>query len=312
MQKKKIDIVVPCYNEGENVFALFSAIERVFSQSEISQKYQYTLIFVNDGSTDDTLENLKKLSEQTPKVVFLSFSRNFGHQLAVKAGLDYAMADAVISMDADLQHPAEIIPELLQKWEQGNQVVATIRTYPTSISKKKRETSKYFYKILNFISDVKIQEGAADFRLLDQSVVQVIRSMSEAEPFLRGIVPWVGFRQTYVPYVAQDRFSGQSKYTIQKMVRLALVGVTAFSVKPLYLAVYLGFVFSLSSLLYIPYVIWSFINGTEISGWASLIMTIVFFGGLQLIILGIMGIYVGKIFKQTKSRPNYIISEKNF
>ena len=231
--------------------------------------------------------------------------------MAVKAGLDHAFGDAVISMDCDLQHPPALLPELIQKWEEGNQVVATLRTYPSEISKKKQQTSQQFYKILNLLSDIEIKEGSADFRLLDQAVVKVIRSMNENEPFLRGIVPWVGFQQVYLPYTAQARFAGQTKYTMKKMLHLALAGVTAFSVKPLYFAVLLGFFFSCLSVLYIPYVIFAFINGSEISGWASLIMTIVFFGGLQLIILGIIGIYIGKIFKQTKERPSYIIQEEN-
>ena len=190
-------------------------------------------------------------------------------------------------------------------------MVATLRTYPAETSKKKQQTSQQFYKILNLLSDIEIKEGSADFRLLDQAVVKVIRSMNENEPFLRGIVPWVGFQQVYLPYTAQARFAGQTKYTMKKMLHLALAGVTAFSVKPLYFAVLLGFFFSCLSVLYIPYVIFAFINGSEISGWASLIMTIVFFGGLQLIILGIIGIYIGKIFKQTKERPSYIIQEEN-
>ena len=243
-------------------------------------------------------------------VKYLSFSRNFGHQLAVKAGLDYADAPAVISMDGDMQHPPTLIPTLVHKWEEGVQVVATLHTYPTEISKKKRKSSQQFYKLLNLLSDIEIKEGSADFRLLDQSVVEVIRQMKENEPFLRGIVPWVGFNQVYIPYTAQARYSGETKYTLKKMFQLALSGVTSFSVKPLYFAVFLGFFFSLLSVLYVPYVIYSFLNGSEISGWASLIMTIVFFGGLQLIILGIIGVYIGKIFKQTKERPAYIIQEK--
>ena len=190
--------------------------------------------------------------------------------------------------------------------------MATLRTYPADTPKKKQKTSQQFYKLLNMLSDIEIKEGSADFRLLDRAVVKVIRTMKENEPFLRGIVPWVGFKQCYVPYTAQARFAGESKYTVKKMMNLALSGVTAFSVKPLYIAVLLGFGFSLLSLLYIPYVIYAFVSGTEISGWASLIMTIVFFGGLQLIILGIIGIYIGKIFKQTKDRPNYIIQESSF
>ena len=253
---------------------------------------------------------LKSLVESDVRVKYLSFSRNFGHQLAVKAGLDHSFADAVISMDCDLQHPPALLPELIAKWEEGYQVVATLRTYPADTPKKKQKSSQQFYKLLNLLSDIEIKEGSADFRLLDQSVVRVIRSMKENEPFLRGIVPWVGFRQTYLPYTAASRFAGESKYTVKKMLQLAITGVTAFSIKPLYFAVFLGFAFSALSLLYIPYVIYTFASGTEISGWASLIMTIVFFGGLQLIILGIIGIYIGKIFKQTKDRPCYIIQEQ--
>jgi len=305
---KTIEIIVPCYNESENIRPLYEAIKGVFSEK--LPAYSYTLLFVNDGSSDQSLLVLQQLSKEDSRVKYLSFSRNFGHQLAVKAGLDYADAPAVISMDGDMQHPPTLIPTLVHKWEEGVQVVATLRTYPAEISKKKRKSSQQFYKLLNLLSDIEIKEGSADFRLLDQSVVEVIRQMKENEPFLRGIVPWVGFNQVYVPYTAQARYSGETKYTLKKMFQLALSGVTSFSVKPLYFAVFLGFFFSLLSVLYVPYVIYSFLNGSEISGWASLIMTIVFFGGLQLIILGIIGVYIGKIFKQTKERPAYIIQEK--
>ena len=306
---KKIDIVVPCYNESENIRPLYQAIKEVFA-AELPD-YQFHLLFVNDGSQDSSLLALEQLAKEDERVKYLSFSRNFGHQLAVKAGLDHAFAPAVISMDADLQHPPVLIPSLIRKWEEGAQVVATLRTYPSDISKKKRKSSQQFYKLLNLLSDIEIKEGSADFRLLDQSVVEVIRHMRENEPFLRGMVPWVGFKQVYVPYTAQARYSGETKYTLKKMFQLALSGVTSFSVKPLYFAVFLGFFFSMLSVLYIPYVIYSFLNGSEISGWASLIMTIVFFGGLQLIILGIIGVYIGKIFTQTKERPVYIIQEKH-
>jgi glycosyltransferase len=306
---KKIDIVVPCYNESENIRPLYEAIKEVFAKE--LPDYDFNLLLVNDGSHDSSLLVLQQLAKEDNRVKYLSFSRNFGHQLAVKAGLDHAFAPAVISMDADLQHPPALIPTLIRKWEEGAQVVATLRTYPEEISKKKRKSSQQFYKLLNLLSDIEIKEGSADFRLLDQAVVEVIRHMRENEPFLRGMVPWVGFTQVYVPYTAQARYAGETKYTIKKMFQLALSGVTAFSVKPLYFAVFLGFFFSLLSVLYVPYVIYSFLNGSEISGWASLIMTIVFFGGLQLIILGIIGVYIGKIFTQTKERPAYIIQEKH-
>ena len=306
---KKIDIVVPCYNESENIRPLYEAIKEVFAKE--LPAYDFNLLLVNDGSKDTSLLVLQQLAKEDERVKYLSFSRNFGHQLAVKAGLDHAFAPAVISMDADLQHPPALIPTLIRKWEEGAQVVATLRTYPEEISKKKRKSSQQFYKLLNLLSDIEIKEGSADFRLLDQAVVEVIRHMRENEPFLRGMVPWVGFTQVYVPYTAQARYAGETKYTIKKMFQLALSGVTSFSVKPLYFAVFLGFFFSLLSVLYVPYVIYSFLNGSEISGWASLIMTIVFFGGLQLIILGIIGVYIGKIFTQTKERPAYIIQEKH-
>ena len=306
---KKIDIVVPCYNESENIRPLYEAIKEVFAKE--LPDYDFNLLLVNDGSHDSSLLVLQQLAKEDNRIKYLSFSRNFGHQLAVKAGLDHAFAPAVISMDADLQHPPALIPTLIRKWEEGAQVVATLRTYPEEISKKKRKSSQQFYKLLNLLSDIEIKEGSADFRLLDQAVVEVIRHMRENEPFLRGMVPWVGFTQVYVPYTAQARYAGETKYTIKKMFQLALSGVTSFSVKPLYFAVFLGFFFSLLSVLYVPYVIYSFLNGSEISGWASLIMTIVFFGGLQLIILGIIGVYIGKIFTQTKERPAYIIQEKH-
>ena len=306
---KKIDIVVPCYNESENIRPLYEAIKEVFAKE--LPDYDFNLLLVNDGSHDSSLLVLQQLAKEDERVKYLSFSRNFGHQLAVKAGLDHAFAPAVISMDADLQHPPALIPTLIRKWEEGAQVVATLRTYPEEISKKKRKSSQQFYKLLNLLSDIEIKEGSADFRLLDQAVVEVIRHMRENEPVLRGMVPWVGFTQVYVPYTAQARYAGETKYTIKKMFQLALSGVTSFSVKPLYFAVFLGFFFSLLSVLYVPYVIYSFLNGSEISGWASLIMTIVFFGGLQLIILGIIGVYIGKIFTQTKERPAYIIQEKH-
>ncbi len=220
----------------------------------------------------------------------------------------------MISMDADLQHPPELIPELIKRWEEGFDIVYTIRTYPKQISAFKRKTSTLYYKFLTRISDVNLSEGGgSDFRLMDASVVDVVRNMNEADIFLRGLSNWMGFRRTGVHFTAGERATGESSYNLKKMMKFAFTGITAFSVKPLYLAAYLGFIFSaLAAVGYGIYVIHSFISKTEISGWASLIMTVVFFGGVQLIILGIMGIYLGKIFNQVKERPNYIIRSKNF
>ncbi|MDN3585079.1 glycosyltransferase family 2 protein [Pedobacter aquatilis] len=304
---KLVSIVIPAYNEADNIFVIAESIKQVFA----SINYNYEIILVDDGSADNTIEKIKEYALQLDNIFFLEFSRNFGHQLAVKAGMDYAYGDCVISMDCDMQHPPELIPEMLKKWEEGFEVVYTIREEDKTLSKGKRSSSSLFYKTLNWLSDIELESGAADFRLLDQKVVNVFRNFHENEPFLRGLVKWLGFKQFAIKYNPAARFSGQSKYTLKKMLRLALHGVTSFSIKPLYSAVYLGFTLSFASVLYIPYIIYAFANDVEVSGWASVIMTIVFFGGLQLIILGIIGIYVGKMFMQSKNRPNYIIRSTN-
>lgn len=306
---KKISIVIPVHNEEGNISLMHQRIQAVFSKLE---NYNFEMIFVNDGSRDNSQAILEKLSQDFNNVKFIEFSRNFGHQPAVKAGLDFADGNAVISMDADLQHPPELIPELIQKWEDGYDVVLTNRKYPKEISFFKKKTSEIFYIFLSRISDVDLKNGGgSDFRLMDAKVVQSFRNFTEDDLFLRGLTSWMGYKQTTISFVAGTRNAGESSYNIKKMMKFAFTGITAFSVKPLYLAAYLGFMFSVLSVVgYGIYVIESFVSGTEISGWASLIMTIVFFGGLQLIILGIFGIYLGKIFKQVKERPNYIVRSK--
>lgn len=308
---KKISIVIPAHNEEGNVALVHQKIKEVFDGLS---NYDFEIIFVNDGSRDNTQQKLEELSAKYDEVKFIEFSRNFGHQPAVKAGMDYAEGNAVISMDGDLQHPPELIPEMIQKWEEGFDIVYTIRTYPKQISYFKRKTSDFFYKILSSLSDVNLTKGGgSDFRLMDANTVEVMRKFNEDDLFLRGLTSWMGFKQSGIEFTANERIAGESSYNLKKMVTFAFTGITAFSVKPLYIAAYLGFLFSALSVVgYGFYVIYSFIAKTEISGWASLIMTIVFFGGLQLIMLGIMGIYLGKIFKQVKERPNYIIKNKNF
>ena len=307
---KKISIVIPAYNEEGNLMPVYQRIKSVF---EKMQGYGFEIIFVNDGSRDNTQLRLEEMALDFPEIKYIEFSRNFGHQPAVKAGMDYADGNVIISMDGDLQHPPELIPQMVQKWEQGYDIVYTIRSYPKEISYFKRKTSDLFYRFLSQISDIDLTNGGgSDFRLIDASVAQVMKNLKEDDLFLRGLTSWMGFNQTGIEFVAGERFSGQSSYDLKKMLKFAFTGITSFSVKPLYLATYLGFIFSSLSLLYIPYVLYAFLTKTEISGWASLIMTIVFFGGVQLIILGILGIYLGKIFKQVKGRPNYIVRSKNF
>ena len=306
--KKKISIVIPVYNEISNIMLIAEAVKAEMN----SLPYDYNIIFINDGSNDGTLALIKSLAELPENNIgFISFSRNFGHQNAIKAGFDMSDADAVISMDGDMQHPPAVIPELLALWEQGNDIVYTIRKDHLEIPAMKRKTSDIFYSVLNRLSSIELEKGTADFRLLDKKVVNVLREIKEYDLFWRGIVKWLGFKQVSLEYQPAERASGKSKYTYRMMMEFALKGITSFSTKPLNLATYIGFFSALLSILYIPYALISYFNGHAISGWASVIVTIAFFGGVQLMILGIIGMYLGKLFMQSKQRPHYIISESN-
>lgn len=307
MSDKLISIVIPAYNESENIPKTVPAILNIFK----SLPYRYEIIMVADGCTDNTLDKIQEFILEHKNIFYIEFSRNFGHQNALKAGMDHANGDCVISLDCDLQHPPEIIPDMLSKWESGYEVVYTIRKEDKKLPLSKRFTSKLFYDTINRLSDVEIESGSADFRLLDRKVVSIMKNFHENEPFLRGLIKWIGFKQFSMEYSPNQRTLGKSKYSLKRMIRFALQGVTSFSVRPLYGAIYLGFTFTMLSILYLPYVLHAFHSGKEVSGWASIIMTIVFFGGLQLTILGIIGIYVGKMFIQVKERPNYIIRSTN-
>lgn len=304
---KLISIVIPAHNEEENIVIIFDRIEKVL----LTLNYEYEILVVDDGGSDETLNIVKAIAQRNHRIFYIEFSRNFGHQPALKAGLDFAKGDCVISLDADLQHPPELFVQMIQKWEEGFDVVYTRRKEDKSLSFKKRKSSLYFYKLLNSLSDIELEPGTADFRLLDRTVVDVFKKFNENEPFIRGLVKWLGFKQYAIDYVPEKRFAGASKYNIAKMRKLAIHGVTSLSIKPLHTAVYLGFFFSFLSLLYIPYVLYAYYVGQHVSGWASLISTVAFFGGLQLIILGIIGIYIGKMFMQSKNRPNYVIRSTN-
>jgi polyisoprenyl-phosphate glycosyltransferase len=304
---KYISIVVPCYNEAESIREFYRVITKV-----LESDFQYELILVNDGSKDGTLEILKELAMTDDRVKYISFSRNFGHQNAVKAGLDYANGNAVISLDADLQHPPRMIPQLVQKWSDGYEVVYTIRQEHETIGAVKKYTSKLFYKISNRLSETKVEPGAADFRLLDRKVVDALKQMPENSLFLRGLISWVGFKQTSIHYQADERFAGQSKYTIKKMLKFASTGITSFSTKPLKVSIYLGMTFALLAFAFAIYaLIIYFFTDQTIKGWASLIVGIMFFSGINLLVLGIVGEYLGKLFIENKRRPNYIVSETN-
>ena len=301
-----VSVVVPCFNEAGNIQALYDLLHPV-----LQEHTRYELIFVDDGSTDSTADLIHGLRAMNNSVKLISLSRNFGHQAALKAGLDHAKGDCVISLDADLQHPPELIPDLIKKWKEGYEVVFTQREEDPNLSWLKRATSKLFYRLAQKLTSVQIHQGTADFRLLDRAVVNVLKELDESYLFIRGLVSWVGFKQTAVTYKANDRFSGSTNYTYRKMFSLALSGITSFSIRPLQLSIVLGLVIASLAGLYGIYVIYIFaFTEDAMPGWASTTASVLFIGGVQLIMLGILGEYVGKGFIEGKRRPNYIIRKK--
>src|SRR5690606_21360904 len=274
--------------------------------------YLYEVIFVDDGSTDNSLEIVKDLADKYPSVFYIELSRNFGHQNALKAGLDLAKGVCVITMDCDLQHPPDVVCELVDKWEAGYDVVYTRRRDDKRLSWFKRKTSIAFYKLLDRLSDLKLENGTADFRLMSRNILDSFRHLNESELFIRGLIKWSGFRQTAVDYEPRERYAGASKYGYKKMMSFALRAITSFSTKPLKLIAYLGMTLFLVSLILIPYGIISYALGKAVSGWTSLMILVTFFGSLQLLMLGIVGLYISKIVIQSKQRPLYFIRDTNY
>jgi len=304
---KKVSIVIPVYNEAQNIDYI---VKEVLAVTE-NLNYIFEIIFIDDGSNDGTLEKIQIISNKFSQILYLQLSRNFGHQNALKAGYDSATGDCIISMDGDMQHPPAIISLMLQQWENGYDIVTTQRKYPKNAGFIKKTSSDIFYKLLNSLSDTRIEKGSSDFRLIDKSVAKTLTNLTENGIFMRGLINWLGFKSTSIAFNANERHAGISKYPFKKMLKFAIEGITAFSIKPLYMAVYLGFAFSTLSILYVPVVIYEHYQGNNVAGWSTVVVAIVFFGGLQLIILGIIGIYIGKLFIQSKQRPNYIVRTTN-
>ncbi|TGM62116.1 glycosyltransferase family 2 protein [Leptospira meyeri] len=307
-QKKQISIVIPSFNEEGNIQKIYNRL--LYNLKDL--KYSLEIIFVDDGSSDGTLAKIKELSLKSKYVKYISFSKNFGHQKALKAGLDFSSGDGVISLDADLQHPPELIPGMIKDWENGFDIVYTIRKNTEKTSFFKKITAVLFYKILNNLSGLNISQGAADFRLLDRKVVNVIRNMQEDNLFIRGMIPWLGFKQIGIEYEPEQRIWGSSKYTLKKMFLFALQGITSFSVKPLHLTTYLGgFIFILSSIYIFYALLIYFMQDISIPGWTSMLISVLFLGSLNLLMLGVIGEYIGKIMIESKRRPQYIIKDSN-
>ncbi len=303
----KVSVVIPSYNEEGNIFAMIDRLIPILS------KYNdYEVIFVDDGSRDDTLFKLKEANRANQKVNYLSFSRNFGHQNALRAGLDYSTGDCVISMDGDLQHPPELIPDLIDKWKEGYDIVYTIREDSKKTSFFKRVTANLFYGLINSMANIDIPKGAADFRLLDRGVVEILKNIKENTLFLRGLISWLGYKQFGINYTPNERFSGKTKYSLKKMMMFAVTGITSFSVKPLHISTVLGVILSIIAFIYGFYaIIIKLFTREAIQGWSSVLVSVLFIGGFQLILMGIIGEYIGKLFIESKKRPNYIVKEKS-
>lgn len=306
---KKVSIVIPMYYEEEIAQECY---KRVVNNLKKLQEYEYEIIFVNDGSKDKTLAILEEIAKIDKQVKIISFSRNFGHQCAVTAGLKYVTGDAIVIMDADLQDPPELIPDMLKLWEEGNEIIYGKRKTRKGESKFKLLTAKLFYSTLNALSDVEIPKDTGDFRVVDRKVVEVINELPEHNKFLRGLFSWVGFEQKELEYERKERVAGKTKYPLKKMIKLGLDGIISFSTKPLKIVGGLGIVAIMLSCIILVYAMASFIFkwNNLTAGWTSLMVTITFFSGTILISLWMIGEYIARIYDENKGRPQYIIKQK--
>lgn len=300
-------MVIPVYNEEGNLRALYERLSMVLS----SLTADFEMVFVNDGSTDSSIEIIRELTKDK-KVKYLDFSKNFGHQIAAFAGLEHAEGNAVVIIDADMQDPPELILELYQKMQEGYDVVYAKRQVRDGETWHKKLTAKWFYRLINNLSEVEIPLDTGDFRIMSSRIKNIIISLPERNKFLRGQIAWTGFNQTYVLYNRAERMQGKSNYTYSKMFRFAFDGITSFSNFPLRLATYLGFIVSLVAFVVIVYTLYQKYFGIDtVPGWSSTMVSILFLGGVQLICLGIIGEYLGRIMDNVKQRPLYLIKETN-
>lgn len=304
-------VVVPMYNEEAVVCETYKRLTGVMEKTG----YTYEIVFVNDGSRDKTAALINEICDRDKRVKLIDFSRNFGHQIAITAGMDYSSGQCVVVIDGDLQDPPELIPVMIEKWKSGFDVV-----YGKRISRKgetffKKFTAAAFYRFLRNMTDVNIPVDTGDFRLIDRKVCDALKRVRERNRYVRGLVSWLGFKQTAVEFEREERFAGETKYPLRKMLKLALDGITTFSYKPLKLASYIGSILSLLSFLYMIYVLVQriFFPETVQPGWTSILAVSLFFNGITLLMLGIMGEYIGRIYDEVKERPLYIIKEtRNF
>jgi len=301
----KLSLVLPAYNEVENILVL---VDRLISQT--SGLGDVEIIVVDDGSSDGTLDRLRLAAVHRPQLNYISLSRNFGHQTALRAGLNHATGDCAICMDADLQHPPELIPLMVEHWQAGADIVNCIRQDQPSLSLFKRTTSRWFYTLLNGLSGLQLVAGSSDFRLLDRRVMNILNCLPEADLFYRGIIPSLGFEMATIDYMPNERLHGQSRYTPRKMIRLALNGVISTSMRPLRLATCFAFLTALAALGFLTYVLYVYFGTkTGVPGWASILCVTLVIGTMQLLVLGVIGEYLGQVLRETRRRPPYHVAE---
>lgn len=307
MDKINCSVVIPVFNEEEVVNTTYTRIKEVMDSTNDT----YEIIFVNDGSRDNTCNIVKGICDRDKNVKLIDFSRNFGHQSAITAGMNFAIGEAIVVIDADLQDPPEVIIEMLEKWKEGYQVVYGKRLKRKGESIFKRVTAKVFYRVLRRLTEFDIPVDAGDFRLIDRKVCDALNKLDEKNRYVRGIISWLGFKTTYVEFVREKRFAGKTKYPLKKMIKFACDAVVSFSYKPLRITSYLGLLLSGFSFLYLLCaIIFKLFNViTTVPGWMSIVAISLFFNGIVLLVLGIMGEYVGRIYDEVKARPLYVVNE---
>lgn len=304
-EMKRISIIIPCYNEQESLPLLYQELCQLM---KAESKYQWEILFVNDGSKDDTLQVIQSLSEQDSSVSYVDLSRNYGKETAMLAGFDYAQGDACVIMDADLQHPPIIVREMLRKWEEGYDDVYGKRKSRAKESWLRKRLSLAFYHILQKSAKVDVLPNVGDFRLLDKKCIEALRQMRETDRYTKGLYCLIGFRKTFVEFETQDRVSGNSSWTLGGLLALALEGIMSFTIAPLRMATWVGAMTAVGAFLYALYfLIRTMAVGDPVRGFPTLVILVLFLGGLQLLALGVLGEYVGRIFRESKHRPNYFV-----
>ena len=306
---KKVSIIIPAYNEEDSLNLLYERLKKLMDNNS---NYEFEILFINDGSKDKTLEIIKELRKKDKRICYVDFSRNFGKEVAMIAGLDYATGDCAIFMDADLQDPPELVLELLKYWEEGYDDVYARRTSRKGETFLKKFTSKMYYKVLQKLTNVEIQKDTGDFRLLDKRCINALRKMRETQRCSKSMFSWIGYKKKEVPFVRDPRIAGQTKWNYKKLIDLAIDGITSFTTSPLRISTYISIPTFLALIIYFIYVvIKSFVINMPIQAYQAIILLVLFFSGIQILLFGIVGEYLGRIFNETKNRPLYLVNEYN-